>query len=159
MKKKFCIILISILYYCQLNAQIGGILSEDRTKEVLSITATKIKVLSKNDRVIERTFADMLFPKDTSNYENRFLTHYFSTSRNYHLNVFASSKDVNSINMAIMKKDANEKIKVVKSSNLYSNDVNISFQPTESGSYYVYITAKVKDKIESCFYNLIIDRE
>jgi hypothetical protein len=128
------------------------------TTEIIQRTITKSKAIQSEYRVIEKTFGDFIFTADTIGI-NRLYKHFFSSSNHYRINAFASAQAVSDLDIGIYKLDADNKFQKVTSDNSYGSDVNLTFTPSESNYYYVFITGTLKSGYQAAFFNIIIDRQ
>ena len=137
----------------------GAVSAQLHSDQIIQTTLNKMQVINKNLRVVEKTFADIIFVSDSAITDNRMYKHTFSSSNAYHLNAFAVGDDVSDLNIIIVNSPKTGKPKVVATDDMTGNDVSIKFEPAESGTYYVFVSGKLKSGVNNCFFNLIIDRE
>ncbi len=153
MKKSKSILLIALL-----TASVLTLRAQDHTEEVIMQTANKVKLAQRDYRVVEKTIADILFQDDTVG-ENRFYSYYFSSSKRYHLNVFASNQDISSIGVAVYLYNDDHKWELVTRNATTGTDVTLNFDPKESKVYYLIVTGSLRQNVGNTFFNLVIERD
>lgn len=151
--------IISISFYTLLLTSFSNLLAQTHANEIIAKTLSKIYDINKNNRVVEKTFGDIIYISDSAISENHFYKCEFLIGNAYHITAFASDEDVSDINALIFDYDMNNKPQIVARDNITSNDVSFRFEPQENGEHYIIVTATLKPGVKNCFFNLIIDRE